>query len=100
MDLTCLTRQRVSAELSGLNVNLDPNGCHRVVRSLTGYITDQSSAPGVPAGSQAVQQRHNNTHHIQTHTHTWGGGLIGNTWNITVELINFGDKQVTVTKLN
>lgn len=71
VDLTCLTLQCINAELSGLNVHLDPNGCHRVARSLTGYITDQSSAPGVPAESQVAQQGHNNTRpYTHTCTHT------------------------------
>lgn len=66
-----LAKKYINAEVSGLNVNLDTNGFHWVARSLTGYITDQSSAPGVPAGNQAVQQRHNNTQscaHTCAHT--------------------------------
>lgn len=62
-------------------MEMDFNGSHRVARSLTGYITDQSSPPGVSAGSQAVQERHNKacalsfslTHtrvHTDTDTHT------------------------------
>lgn len=62
----CLTSWFVNAELSGLNVNLDPNGSHQVARSLTGYITDQSSAPRVSAWCQEVQHTHTHSHQKTT----------------------------------
>lgn len=70
-----LTWHCLDAEPSDHNVKMDFNGSHRVARSLTGYITDQSSTPGVSAGSQTVQESHNKASaHACTHTrtHKWG----------------------------
>lgn len=60
----------LDAEPSDLNAKMDFNGSHRVARSLTGYITDQSSTPGVSAGSQTVQETHNEDARTHMHAHT------------------------------
>lgn len=90
-----LDHKCVNAALSGPNVSLNRNGCLRVARSLTGYITDQFFVPGVSTRSQADQQRH--TH---TRSHRVPQGLIGSIWNTTVGSVNFWDYWIAVTNLS